>query len=147
MWDRRVPCPQRLTMLRSDMAKYRVRAERGLRVREKAPVYGDDPEYKPIPVYHVTMADRGRLVLPAEIREKLKIRDGDPVALTLQDDGLVTLQTREVALQRFTGMFRHLAKPGRLASDELIAERRREARMEDRKYREWKARHRSMKRR
>jgi AbrB family looped-hinge helix DNA binding protein len=132
------------------MAQYKVPKARGLRVRERAPKYEVLHPYEPVhvpPVYHVTVADRGRLVLPAEIREKLKIHDGDPVALTLHDDGLVTFQTREVALERFTGMFKHLAKPGRLASDELIAERRREARMEDRKFREWKALHRRMKRR
>jgi AbrB family looped-hinge helix DNA binding protein len=132
------------------MAQYRIPKARGMRTRERAPKYEALPPYQPIhipPVYHVTVSDRGRLVLPAEVREKLKIQDGDPVALTLHEDGLVTLQTREVALQRFTGMFKHLAKPGRLASDELIAERRREARMEDRKFREWKALHRRMKRR
>ena len=129
------------------MAKYRIAKARGLRARETAPALDVEPAYKPIPVFHVTVSDRGRLVLQAEIREKLKIRDGDPVALTLEDDGLVTLQTREVALQRFTGMFKHLAKPGRLASDELIAERRREARKEDREFRQWKARHRRTERR
>ena len=124
------------------MVQYRIAKARGVRVRETAPEDSDVAEYKPMPVFHVTVTDRGRLVLPAEIREKLKIRDGDPVALTLEDDGLVTLQTREVALQRFTGMFTH---PGRgpLASDGLIAERRREARREDKEAREWlKHRHR-----
>jgi AbrB family looped-hinge helix DNA binding protein len=130
------------------MAKYTVAKARGLRARETAPAYDVEPAYKPIPVFHVTVSDRGRLVLPVEVREKLKIRDGDPVALTLHEDGLVTLQTREVALQRFTGMFKHLRKPGDpLASDALIAERRREARLEDKKFREWKALHRRMKRR
>jgi AbrB family looped-hinge helix DNA binding protein len=130
------------------MAQDKTPKARGLRMRETAPAYDVEPEYKPIPVFHVTVADRGRLVLPATIREKLKIRDGDAVALTLEDDGLVTLQTREVALQRLTGMFKHLRKPGDpLASDGLIAERRREARIEDKKFREWKALHRRMKRR
>ena len=130
-------------MVRSDMAKYRVRAERGLRVREAEPAYQalspDEPDEK-LPVCHVTVTDRGRLVLPAEIREKLKIRDGDRVSLTLEDDGRVTLQTRDVAISRMRGMFKHLARPGRLESDELIKERRREARREEKKFREWDAR-------
>jgi AbrB family looped-hinge helix DNA binding protein len=128
------------------MARYKISRERGLRVRETAPADDVEPEYKPLPVFHVTVTDRGRLVLPAEIREKLKIRDGDPVALILQDDGLVTLQTREVALQRFTGMLKHPGR-GALASDGLIAERRREARREDRNVREWLKRHHRVKRR
>ncbi len=122
------------------MARYRIPKARGVRVRETAPAYGDVPESEPIPVYHVTVTDRGRLVLPAEIREKLKIRDGDRVSLTLEDDGRVTLQTRDVAISRMRGMFKHLARPGRLESDELIKERRREARREEKKFREWDAR-------
>ena len=131
------------------MARYTIKRERGVRAREAAPEYQVLPAYEPVPalpVYHVTVTDRGRLVLPAEIREKLKIRDGDRVSLTLEDDGAVVLQTREVALRRLTGMFKH-PRPGRLASDELIAERRREARREDRKVREWLALHRRMPRR
>ena len=37
-------------------------------------------------------------------------------------------------------MFKHLARPGRLESDELIKERRREARREEKKFKEWDAR-------
>lgn len=122
------------------MAKYRVKPERGLRVREAMPEYGAPPEDPPLPVYHVAVAERGRLVLPLEIREKLKIKDGDRISLTLEDDGRVTLQTFDVALRRLRGMFKHLARPGRLESDELIKERRREARREDRKFKEWDAR-------
>jgi AbrB family looped-hinge helix DNA binding protein len=132
------------------MAQYRMPKARGSPVRDRAAKSEVLPPYEPIripPVYHVTVAERGRLVLPAELREKLNIEDGDRLSLTLEDDGAVTLQTREVALERFTGMFKHLAKPGRLASDELIAQRRREARMEDRKFRESKALHRRTKRR
>jgi AbrB family looped-hinge helix DNA binding protein len=127
-------------MVRWGMARNMAKEERRARGREAMPEYGESAEYKPIPVYHVVVADRGRLVLPLEIRGRLKIRDGDRVALTLEGDGLVTLQTRDVAIRRLRGMFKHLAKPGRLASDELIAERRREARREERRFREWGAR-------
>ena len=123
-----------------DMARYVIKPEGGLRVREAVPEYGAPPEEPPLPVYHVIVAERGRLVLPLEIREKLKIKNGDRISLTLEDDGRITLQTVDVVLRRMRGMFKHLAKPGRLASDELIAERRREARREERKFREWDAR-------
>jgi len=122
------------------MAHYTVKAQRGLRVREAAVEYGGVPKEPPLPVYHVTVTERGRLVLPLEIREKLKIRDGDRVSLTLEDDGCVTLQTFDVALRRLRGMFKHLARPGRLESDELIKERRREARREEKKFKTWDAR-------
>ena len=126
------------------MMRYKVKKPRGVAAREASPAYGGTlPPYEPIPetpVFHVSVADRGRLVLPAEIREKLKIKDGDRVALILEDDGGVSLLTQDVALDKLQGMFKHLAKPGRLASDELIAERRREAKREARQFREWDAR-------
>ena len=122
------------------MARYVIKPERGVRRREAMPEYGAPPGEPPLPVYHVTVAERGRLVLPLEIREKLKIREGDRVSLTLEDDGRVTLQTLDVAIRRLRGMFKHLARPGILESDELIKERRREARREERKFKEWDAR-------
>jgi AbrB family looped-hinge helix DNA binding protein len=125
------------------MAKYRVKPERGLRVREAEPAYDLPPPdaADAVPrVFHVTVTDRGRLVLPAELRETLAIKDGDPVSLTLEDDGRITLQTRDVAIRRLRGMFKHLARPGILESDELIKERRREARRDEKKFREWDAR-------
>ena len=45
-----------------------------------------------------------------------------------------------MAIKRLRGMFKRPDKQGRLASDELIAERRREARQDDREFREWDAR-------
>ncbi|OFW20443.1 MAG: hypothetical protein A3H97_20900 [Acidobacteria bacterium RIFCSPLOWO2_02_FULL_65_29] len=87
-------------------------------------------------------------MLPAEIRGRLKIRDGDRVAVRVEDDGTVSVRTRDVAIKRLRGMFKHLATPGQLASDRLIAERRREARMDDRRFEKWVAhRRRSGKRR
>jgi AbrB family looped-hinge helix DNA binding protein len=112
------------------------------RVSETAPEY-DPATHINDAVLLVTMADRGRLVLPAEVRERLRIREGDRLAVRIEPDGALTLLTQQVALDRLQGMYKHLATPGRLASDELIAERRREARMEDREFRERTARLRS----
>jgi len=82
-------------------------------------------------VFQISMGERGRLVLPAEIRDRLGIRQGDPLALIVERDGTVSLKTREVALNDLQGSFKHLAPSGRYASDDLIAERRRQARLED----------------
>lgn len=126
------------------MVQYRIKKPRGRVAREAKAAYKEVlPPYEPIPetpVFHVNVTDRGRIVLPAEIREKLKIKDGDRVALILEDDGAVSLLTQDVALDKLQGMFKHLARPGRLESDELIKERRREAKKEERKFREWDAR-------
>ena len=131
------------------MARYKIKQERPNVVREAAAQYKVPISAQPLQapgVYHVTVTDRGRLVLPAEVREKLKIRDGDRVAVCLEEDGTIEIETLDVAIGKMRGMFKHLNKPGQLASDRLIAERRRQARMEDREFRERRALHRRMKR-
>ena len=125
-----------------EMARYRIKPQRPLRAAETSAEYKPSSDQTPQAsgVYHVTVADRGRLVLPAEIREKLKIRDGDRVAVAIEEDGSISITTKDVAISMLRGMFKHLNKPGQpLASDELIAERRREARRDDQKDREWLA--------
>ncbi|MCB0964281.1 MAG: AbrB/MazE/SpoVT family DNA-binding domain-containing protein [Acidimicrobiales bacterium] len=71
------------------------------------------------------MGDRGRLVIPAEVRERVGLDPGTPVILVEADDGLVLL-TREQALER---MRADLAGSDLLG--ELIADRRRAAAIED----------------
>lgn len=80
--------------------------------------------------YTLTVGDRGRLVLPAPVRKELGLKKGDRVSLKVGADGEMRLiSLREVA-RRFRGAYAHLA-PGRSLVDELIAERREEARRED----------------
>ncbi len=152
LWEFHHICPLALddaTLRGMARDSYENKRPRHSRTREAAVEYvmpADADVLQAPGVYHVTVTDRGRLVLPAEVRERLKIHDGDKVSLTVEEDGAVTLQTRAVAMRRLRGMFKHLAKPGRLASDELIAERRREARKEDREFRDWVAYRRKLKR-
>lgn len=122
------------------MKRYEIKPSRGAnRVREAAPAYGvAAPEEAPV-AFAVMMADRGRLVLPAEVRERLKIKEGDRLMMRIEPDGTIKIQTAAVYAHSLHGMFKHLA-PGRSMVDELIAERRREAAMEDRKEREDRAR-------
>ena len=120
------------------MARYEIKPPRPSRVRETAPAYAAPPQ--PQAAYAVTMADRGRLVLPAEVRGRLNIKEGDRLMMRIETDGTLKIQTASVYAHSLRGMFKHLA-PGRSMVDELIAERRREAAMEDRKDREFLARH------
>lgn len=123
------------------MAEYHIRRKRPGRVRETAPAYGEAFPAVPEPAaYAVTMADRGRLVLPAEVRERLKIKAGDRLTLRVEPDGTIKFQTAAVFAHSFRGIFKHLA-PGRSLADELIAERRLEAARDDQKDREFMARH------
>jgi AbrB family looped-hinge helix DNA binding protein len=94
-------------------------------VREVSPHYAAHEQS--VDVFHVSMGERGRLVLPAEIRERLGIRQGDELALILEVDGTISIKTRDVALNDLQGSFKHLAPTDHFASDDLIAERRREA--------------------
>jgi len=114
------------------MARYAIKPEPPTRVRETSPVCA------PSAAYAVTMADRGRLVLPAEVRERLQIKEGDRLTLRVDPDGTIRLQTGAAFARSLRGMFKHLA-PGRSLSDELIAERRREAAKEERETQEFLA--------
>ena len=127
------------------VARYRMKPARSSVAHEAAPEYA--AAMAEVPVHHLTVDARGRVMLPAEVRAKLKIRDGDKIALIVEDDGTMSLKTREVALNDLQGSFKHLAPKDHFASDDLIAERRRQARMEDREFRERTALHRRMTRR
>jgi len=95
-------------------------------------------------MYPKKMSEGGRVVIPAEIRRALDIRDGDTVIWDLSD-GEATLTTRKAQLQRVQeqvlsscqspdstrlaskpGKGRARPKPGSVV-DELIAERRAES--------------------
>ena len=73
--------------------------------------------------------ENGRLVIPASFRKALGINPGDEVVLRLEDDELriTTLKHRIARAQR---LVRKYVKPGVSLVDELIAERREEARKE-----------------
>jgi antitoxin PrlF len=131
------------------MARYQVKPKKATRVRETAEAYGDGPKPEPLG-FKVTIADRGRMVLPAEVRERLKIKDGDWLTLILEADGVIKMLTGKVWTDNFLKVMRHAARhipPGRRLSDELIAERRREAAKEEREFRRTEAFFRKQKRR
>jgi antitoxin PrlF len=73
--------------------------------------------------------ENGRVVIPASFRRALGINAGDEVILSVEDDELriTTLKRRLEHAQR---QVRKYVKPGTSLVDELIAERRREARSE-----------------
>ncbi|HEX9124667.1 MAG TPA: AbrB/MazE/SpoVT family DNA-binding domain-containing protein [Actinomycetota bacterium] len=79
--------------------------------------------------YTVRLGDRGRLVLPAELRRRAGLRQGQELVL-IYAHGVVRLATREELARAGRGMFSH-AGAGRDLVAELIHERREEARKED----------------
>jgi AbrB family looped-hinge helix DNA binding protein len=80
--------------------------------------------------FTVVVGHRGNFVLPAEVREHLGVRPGDRLIISIDDDGAVRIVSARDVARRSRGMYRHVA-PGRSLADELIADRRREAQMED----------------
>ena len=62
--------------------------------------------------------------------ERLGLKEGDRLVLTEQPDGSVKLVPLREAVRRLEGIYAHL-DPGRSWSDELIQERREEARREE----------------
>ena len=73
---------------------------------------------------------RGRLVLPAEVRRTLSWKEGDRILLLVGRDGRVSLSTLRAGIRDLQRRFRHLKAGGSMA-DELLRERREEARRED----------------
>jgi AbrB family looped-hinge helix DNA binding protein len=77
----------------------------------------------------VTVNENGRLVIPVAFRSALGINPGDEVVLRIEDDELriTTLRQRIAQAQR---LVRKYVKPGVSLVDELLSERRAEARKE-----------------
>jgi AbrB family looped-hinge helix DNA binding protein len=73
--------------------------------------------------------NNGRLVIPAQFREALGIKAGDFVVVRLEDDEL-RVMTIKRRIQRAQQIVRKYIKPGVSLVDELLAERRAEARKE-----------------
>jgi AbrB family looped-hinge helix DNA binding protein len=75
--------------------------------------------------YRVVMGDRGRIVVPVDVREQAGLVEGTPLVLLESPAGLVLL-TREQLRDRVRGELEGLD----LVS-ELLAERRRASEIED----------------
>ena len=82
---------------------------------------------EPVTPVRVRFGAQGRLVVPVPMRKALGFKTGDPLVVRVQDGRLV-VESRESVVQRVQERF---GVPGRNLVDELIAERRREARREE----------------
>ena len=81
------------------------------------------------PVERVVIGDGGRLVIPASYRQALGVGEGDEVFLQMEEAGLRIL-TPDQAVRRAQMLLRRYVSAGRSLADEIIAERRQEARRE-----------------
>jgi AbrB family looped-hinge helix DNA binding protein len=80
--------------------------------------------------FTVHLGERGRLVIPAEVRRRMGVKRGDLLALDLDDQGkLLEVRTAADVARSARGLLRDLA-PGVDLTTELIEDRREEARRE-----------------
>jgi AbrB family looped-hinge helix DNA binding protein len=75
------------------------------------------------------ISEKGRLVIPAKMREALGMNVGATVDLRVVD-GELRIATMQERLRRAQERARRYVKPGTLVSDELSAERREAAKHE-----------------
>jgi AbrB family looped-hinge helix DNA binding protein len=87
---------------------------------------------KPIVQAKTVLAPNGRIVIPAAIREELGFKPGETLLMDVED-GVLRIESYPARIRRIQREIAQYIKPrpGILASDELIAERREEARREE----------------
>lgn len=78
----------------------------------------------------VTVGPQGRIVIPAELRKVLDIHPGEQL-VARAEEGRLVLQRRDAVIAELQQLFRDAVPRGVSLVDELIAERRDEARRED----------------
>ena len=78
----------------------------------------------------------GRILIPAQVRRKLGLREGSQVIVKVNEKGGLDVESRAQALSRVQNQLRRYIPAGTLVSDQLIADRRAEAARENRKPRE-----------
>lgn len=82
-------------------------------------------------MYSLKVSDGGRVVVPAEVRRALGVREGETLVGEMRD-GEFVLTTRRARLDAAVRHFQKFCPPGSPSlADELIAERRAEAAREE----------------
>jgi AbrB family looped-hinge helix DNA binding protein len=76
-------------------------------------------------VYNLKVDASGRIVLPADARDRQHIASGDTVIVVEDDHGL-HIKTREQIKAEVQAYFADLAPPGVLLSEEILQDRRAE---------------------
>lgn len=75
-----------------------------------------------------TLTSKGQITIPAEIRERLGLRQGDRLVFTIEAEGRVVVRREEGDEgQRLVGLLRHLAPSAPVSVEEMRAAVRRRA--------------------
>jgi antitoxin PrlF len=78
-------------------------------------------------VRQIVLGDRGRVVLPSEVRAQLGLDTGSRLLLRTESDGSLRLRPYRSVADQNRGMLTGLAPTGESIVDELLVERRQEA--------------------
>jgi AbrB family looped-hinge helix DNA binding protein len=81
-------------------------------------------------LYVIALGARGRIVLPARLRERLGLVEGDRVVLRERADGVLEFVSLRQQAGKLRGVFKDVGSADSLV-DELLADRRVAARHED----------------
>lgn len=73
--------------------------------------------------------DNGRIVIPAGIRQQMGLKPGDTLLLRVEGDRLIA-ESQQARIRRVQESLRIRIPAERVLSDELVADRREEARRE-----------------
>ncbi|MBX3575790.1 MAG: AbrB/MazE/SpoVT family DNA-binding domain-containing protein [Rhizobiaceae bacterium] len=108
---------------------------------ESAP-FSHDEALRSVPHARLKIDSAGRIVIPAEMRNAMLVKAGDTVTAEVVD-GEFRIVSPEVALKRVQAFAREwkAKNPGVSVVDELIAERREEARRELDEANDWRKAH------
>ncbi len=91
--------------------------------------YEAGPELSSVPAMRARIDSAGRIVVPAEMRRAMLV-DADGRVTVSVVDGELRVVSPAAAVRRLQRRTRELVPPGTLVSEELVAERRREAGLE-----------------
>jgi AbrB family looped-hinge helix DNA binding protein len=92
-----------------------------------------DKSGKPPVSARVSLGANGRIVIPAAMREALGVKTGDSITLEVED-GVLRIESFRRRLAKIQDEIIQLVGPNRSLADELIDERREEARKEQEKW-------------
>ncbi len=73
--------------------------------------------------YHAKVIAGGKIVIPAELRRELGIKDGDRLVIERNETGAITVKTYSQVVREVQALFRPLVEAGE-SVDKFLVERR-----------------------
>jgi AbrB family looped-hinge helix DNA binding protein len=107
---------------------------------ESQPFEHNDSGLQSVDYTRLKIDSAGRIVIPAEMRAAMMVKPGDTVTARVVD-GEFRIVSPEASLRRVQAIARKIIPPGVSLVDELIADRREEARREAEEADEWRKAH------